>query len=285
MLNVDWSEVNLMSDNKKQGLIGGILSLPNDNPKKTIFVAAALCLVCSILVSTSAVMFKPLQQANKEADIKKNILAVSGLLTEDADITSLFEQFEVKIVDLETGDYSDIDPATYDQRKAAGDPEQNVTLSSEQDIAGIGRRAKLAKIYILKDGDSIKQAVLPIHGYGLWSTLYGFISFEGDFNTIGGLQFYAHAETPGLGGEVDNPRWRKQWQGKKAFNASGDLKIEVIRGHVDFKMADAAHKIDGLSGATLTSVGVSNLVNYWLGDHGFGPYLKKMSALMNTAEK
>ncbi len=285
MLNVDWSEVNLMSDNKKQGLIGGILSLPNDNPKKTIFVAAALCLVCSILVSTSAVMFKPLQQANKEADIKKNILAVSGLLTEDADITSLFEQFEVKIVDLETGDYSDIEPATYDQRKAAGNPEQNVTLSSEQDIASIGRRAKLAKIYILKDGDSIKQAVLPIHGYGLWSTLYGFISFEGDFNTIGGLQFYAHAETPGLGGEVDNPRWRKQWQGKKAFNNSGDLKIEVIRGHVDFKMADAAHKVDGLSGATLTSVGVSNLVNYWLGDHGFGPYLKKMSALMNTAEK
>ena len=285
MLNVDWSEVNLMSDNKKQGLIGGILSLPNDNPKKTIFVATALCLICSILVSTSAVMFKPLQQANKEADIKKNILAVSGLLTEDADITSLFEQFEVKIVDLETGDYSDIEPATYDQRKAAGNPEQNVTLSSEQDIASIGRRAKLAKIYILKDGDSIKQAVLPIHGYGLWSTLYGFISFEGDFNTIGGLQFYAHAETPGLGGEVDNPRWRKQWQGKKAFNASGDLKIEVIRGHVDFKMADAAHKVDGLSGATLTSVGVSNLVNYWLGDHGFGPYLKKMSALMNTAEK
>ena len=285
MSNVDWSEVNLMSDNKKPGLIGGILSLPNDNPKKTIFVAAALCLVCSILVSTSAVMFKPLQQANKEADIKKNILAVSGLLTEEADVTSLFEQFEVKLVDLETGEYSDIDPATYDQRKASGDPEQNVTLSSEQDIASIGRRAKLAKIYLLKDGNKIKQAVLPVHGYGLWSTLYGFISFEGDFNTIGGLQFYAHAETPGLGGEVDNPRWRKQWQGKKAFNDNGDLKIEVIRGHVDFKMADAVHKVDGLSGATLTSTGVSNLVNYWLGDHGFGPYLKKMSALMNTAEK
>lgn len=278
MFNVDWSEVNPMTDNKKQGLISGILSLPNDNPKKTIFVAAALCLVCSILVSTSAVMFKPLQKANKEADIKKNILAVSGLLTEDADVNSLFEQFEVKIVDLGTGDYSDIDPAMYDQQKAAGDPAQSIALTAEQDIASIGRRAKLAKIYILKGGDNIKQAVLPIHGYGLWSTLYGFISFKGDFNTVGGLQFYAHAETPGLGGEVDNPKWRKQWQGKKAFNNNGDLKIEVIRGHVDFKMADAEHKVDGLSGATLTSVGVSNLVNYWLGDHGFGPYLKKMSA-------
>ncbi len=275
----------MTENNKKLGFFGKILSLPNDDPKKTIVVAVLLCLVCSILVSTSAVIFKPLQLANKEADIKKNILGVTGLLTEGADVNTIFEQFEVKIVDLETGLYSDIDPATFDQYKAAGDPNQSVELSAEQDIAGIGRRAKLAKIFLLKEGDKTTQVVLPIHGYGLWSTLYGFISFEGDFNTIGGLQFYAHAETPGLGGEVDNPKWRKLWQGKKAFNDQGELKIRVVRGHVDFKVADAQHKVDGLSGATLTSTGVSNLVNYWLGDHGFGPYLKNMSALMNAAEK
>lgn len=268
----------MTENNKNQGFLGNILSLPNDNPKKTIIVAALLCLVCSILVSTSAVIFKPQQQANKAADIKKNILAVTGLLTEDADVNTLFEQFEIKVVDLATGDYADIDPATYDQRKAAGDPTQSVELSADQDIAGIGRRAKLATIYLLKDGDKTKQIVLPIHGYGLWSTLYGFISFENDFNTIGGLQFYAHAETPGLGGEVDNPKWRKQWQGKKAFNDKGELKIEVIRGHVNFKAAGSEHQVDGLSGATLTSRGVSNLVNYWLGENGFGPYLNKMRA-------
>ncbi|RKZ97869.1 MAG: Na(+)-translocating NADH-quinone reductase subunit C [Gammaproteobacteria bacterium] len=268
----------MTENNKNQGFLGNLLSLPNDNPKKTIIVAALLCLVCSILVSTSAVIFKPQQQANKAADIKKNILAVTGLLTEDADVDTLFEQFEIKVVDLATGDYADIDPATYDQRKAAADPTQSIELPADQDIAGIGRRAKFATVYLLKDGDKAKQIVLPIHGYGLWSTLYGFISFEADFNTVGGLQFYAHAETPGLGGEVDNPKWRKQWQGKKAFNDKGELKIEVIRGHVDFKVAGAEHQIDGLSGATLTSRGVSNLVNYWLGKHGFGPYLKKMRA-------
>ncbi|NOQ94752.1 MAG: Na(+)-translocating NADH-quinone reductase subunit C [Methylophaga sp.] len=270
-----------MTENtKKQGFVGKILSLPNDNPTKTIIVAVLLCLVCSILVSTSAVIFKPLQVANKEADIKKNILGVTGLLSDDVDVNTLFEQFEVKIVDLETGQYSDIDSATYDQYKAAGDPEQSVKLSAEQDIAGIGRRAKLAKVFLLKEGDKTTQVVLPIHGYGLWSTLYGFISFEGDFNTIGGLQFYAHAETPGLGGEVDNPKWRQLWQGKKAFNDQGELKIEVVRGYVDFKVAGAEHKVDGLSGATLTSTGVSNLVKYWLGEHGFGPYLKNMNAEM-----
>jgi len=271
-----------MTENtKKPGFVGNILSLPNDDPKKTIIVATLLCLVCSILVSISAVMFKPLQTANKQEDIKKNILAVTGLLSENTDVNTLFEQFEVKIVNLETGQYSDIDHAAYDQYKAAGDPDQSVILTAEQDIASIGRRAKLAKVYLLQDGGKTSQVVLPIHGYGLWSTLYGFVSFEGDFNTIGGLQFYAHAETPGLGGEVDNPKWRKLWKGKKAFNDQGELKIEVVRGFVDFKVAGAEHQVDGLSGATLTSVGVSNLVRYWLGDHGFGPYLKNM----NEAEK
>jgi len=105
---------------------------------------------------------------------------------------------------------------------------------------------------------------------------------DADFNTIGDLRFYQHAETPGLGGEVDNPKWRKQWQGKKAFNDQGELKIEVIRGFVDYKVAGSEHKVDGLSGATLTSRGVSNLVKYWLGDHAFGPYLKNMRSEMGN---
>lgn len=266
-----------MADTKQnQGFFGKLLNLPNDSPKKTIIVAGLLCLVCSILVSTSAVVLKPLQSSNKEADIKKNILAVTGLLAENSDINSLFKQFEVKVVDLETGDYATIDAADYDQRKAAKDPAESIKLSSEQDIAKIGRRAKLASVYLLKEGDVIKQVVLPVHGYGLWSTLYGFISLEGDINTIGGLRFYQQGETPGLGGEVDNPKWRDQWHGKKVFDENGVLKIKVIHGHVDYKMAGAEYQVDGISGATLTSRGVSNLVNYWLGDDAFGPYLKKM---------
>jgi Na+-transporting NADH:ubiquinone oxidoreductase subunit C len=263
--------------NNNKGIIGSILSLPNDDPKKTIIIAFLLCLACSILVSTSAVMFKPLQVANKQEDIKKNILAVTGLLNDSSDVNSLFKQFDVQVINLATGELADIAPDTYDQKKAAADPKQSVALTAEQDIANIGRIAKLAKVYILKEDGKVKQVVLPIHGYGLWSTLYGFISLDSDLNTIGGLQFYSHAETPGLGGEVDNPKWRKKWRGKKVFDDQGDLKIEVIRGHVDSGMAGAEYKVDGLSGATLTSRGVSNLVKFWLGKDGFGPYLKKMS--------
>lgn len=263
---------------EKKGLLGGFLSLPNDNPKKTLFVAVMLCLVCSILVSTAAVSLKPLQTSNKKTDIKQNILAVTGLSAQDGNVDELFSQFDVRLVDLDSGQYAetDIDPVSYDQRKASADPQMSVKLTSDQNIAGIGSRAKLAPVYLLTEGDTVKQVVIPVHGYGLWSTLYGFLSLDGDFNTINGLRFYEHAETPGLGGEVDNPKWRAQWEGKKVFDDNGNVKVRVIRGHVGAETADAEHKVDGLSGATLTSNGVTNLLQYWLGDHGFGPYLKNM---------
>ena len=263
---------------EKKGLLGSLMSLPNDNPKKTLFVAILLCLVCSILVSTAAVTLKPLQISNKKDDIKRNILAVTGLNNQEGTVDELFSQFEVRLVDIATGQYADtdIDPVSYDQRKASADPQMSVNISGKQDIAGIGSRAKMAPVYLLTEGDTIKQVVLPVHGYGLWSTLYGFLALDGDFNTINGLRFYDHAETPGLGGEVDNPKWRAQWEGKQVFDDNGDVEIRVIRGYVSPDTTDAEHKVDGLSGATLTSNGVTNLLQYWLGDHGFGPYLKNM---------
>lgn len=269
--------------NTSKGFLGKLLSLPNDNPQKTLFIAVMLCLVCSVLVSTAAVSLKPFQQSNQKNDIRKNILAVSGIETAGQDIDTLFEQFDVKLVDLSQGQYSeDADPASYDQKKASGDPAMSQALSGAQDIASIGRRANLAPVYLLREGDAVKQVVLPVHGYGLWSTLYGFISLDADFNTIQGLRFYAHAETPGLGGEVDNPKWRAQWKGKKVFDENGNVKIQVIRGFVGSNTSNPEYKVDGLSGATLTSNGVTNLVQFWMGQDGFGPYLKNMQSTMGN---
>lgn len=264
--------------NVKKGWFGSTMSLPNDDPRKTLLIAVLLCLACSILVSTAAVALKPLQQANKENDIKRNILAVTGLNQHDGTLDELFARFEVQLVDLDTGEYADtdIEPTSFDQRRAASDPATSMRLSSAQDIAGIGSRSNLAPVFILRDGNEIDQVVLPVHGYGLWSTMYGFLSLEGDLKTIRGLQFYEHGETPGLGGEIDNPRWRAQWQGKKIYDDNDQLNIRVVRGFVDADSPHAQHQVDGLSGATLTAQGVSNLVNFWLGDFGFGPYLQRM---------
>ena len=266
---------------QKQGFFGSIMSLPNDNPKKTVFIAIILCLVCSILVSTAAVQLRSKQIANKKNDIRENILTVTGLANNASpkEVADLFKRFEVKLVDLKTGNYvtdSDLNPVTYDQRQAAQNPKMSIKVPSDEDIAKIVRRANIAKVYLLMKDGKIQQVVLPVHGYGLWSTMYGFMALDSDFNTIQGLKFYEQGETPGLGGEVDNPKWRAQWKGKKVFDQDGKVKISVVRGPVDEKSASAKYKIDAISGATLTSRGVSNLVHYWMGPHGFGPYLTQM---------
>ncbi len=92
-------------------------------------------------------------------------------------------------------------------------------------------------------------------------------------NTVKGLGFYEHGETPGLGGEVDNPKWKEIWEGKKAYTSSGEVGLTVIKGTAP---PDSDYKIDGLSGATLTSKGVDNLVHFWLGEQGYKTFLTKL---------
>lgn len=268
------------------------MSSSNDTIKKTVLVAALLCIVCSIVVSTAAVMLKPMQVKNKALDKQRNILAAAGMLEPGKSVAELFKRIEVRIVDIKTGDYlteataeSEWEkqiarsPESYDQRRAAKTPGRNFRLSASEDIAGIKRQAEYAVVYFAKDEQgNVQSIILPVHGYGLWSTLYGFLALETDARTVVGLGFYEHAETPGLGGEVDNPAWKSLWEGKEVFDEQMNVAIEVIKGNVEPGSPNAEHRVDGLAGATLTSRGVSNLINYWLGEGGFGPFLTRIRA-------
>jgi len=254
----------------------GILNLPNDNIVKTIVVATMLCLVCSIIVSSAAIVLKPKQVANKLLDKKSNILTVAGISGEGS-IDELFQQIETRVVDMATGEYtSEVDAETFDQRKASKDPVYRIDLSSGQDIAGIGGRSKFANVYLVNKDNAIDKIILPVKGYGLWSTMYGFIALESDAKTVSGITFYEHGETPGLGGEIENKKWQTSWQGKQLVNADGDIALKLIKGLVSEATPDAEYKIDGLAGATLTSNGVTNLVQFWMGENGFGPYLERV---------
>jgi Na+-transporting NADH:ubiquinone oxidoreductase subunit C len=254
---------------------------------KTITVAFLLCIVCSIVVAGSVVLLKPIQEKNKALNLKANILAAAGLLVEGASASQIEEAFSAikpQLVDLDTGEY--VEPSAvgkqtaleYDQRKAAKDPQLSKVISKDLDKASIKRRVNVAKVYLVEEAGKTKTIILPVSGYGLWSTLHGFLALEGDANTVVGLGFYEHAETPGLGGEVDNPRWKAIWPGKKVYDlaAGGEPKLGLIKGAVDKSRADVDYVVDGLSGATLTSNGVTNLIQYWTGDQGFKKYLNRL---------
>lgn len=270
------------------------LELPNDSFKKTLVVALALCLVGAILVSGSAVALKPLQQVNKSKDERVNILDVAGLLEPGIDVDKAFGDIETKIIDLATGDYDEtIDPKTFDQWKAAKDPVLGEAIPPDKDKANIKRRPKYAKVYLVKQDGRVKSVILPVNGYGLWSTMYGFIALESDGQTVVGLNLYDQAETPGLGGEVVNPKWKALWHGKKVYNFGGkamhesnlsekgqsieigEVALGLVKGSVDPTKPGAEYQVDALAGATLTSRGVSNLVQYWMGQEGYGIYLAK----------
>jgi Na+-transporting NADH:ubiquinone oxidoreductase subunit C len=254
------------------------MSAKNDSVLKTFTVALLVCLVCAVVVATAAVMLRPIQEVNKLLDKQINILMAAGLYTKGMDVQQAFETIDRRFVDLRSGQYVDM-PESYEQRRAAKDPAASVRLDSKVDIASIRNQAKVAEVYLARDENGeLSKIILPIHGYGLWSTLYGFLALEPDVNTIAGLGFYEHAETPGLGGEVDNPRWKGLWPGKSLFNEDGELAISVVKGTVDSGAADAQYKVDGLAGATLTTVGLNNLVRFWMGENGFGPYLDALNA-------
>ena len=259
----------------RPGLIRRFLDLPTDSVPKTVAVAVTLCLVASMVVSAAAVTLRPTQEANALRNKLVNILQVAGVYDPEADVLDSFEAFETHILEIETGRFTDqFDPATFDDAAAADDPATSVELTD--DPASIGRQARFVTVYVLRDaaGD-VDKVVLPIHGYGLWSTLYGFIAVEENGNDIYGLQFYQHAETPGLGAEVDNPRWRALWNGQRLFDDEGALQITVGR---NAPAAGAEYHIDGLSGATLTTAGVNNLVRFWMGDAGYATFLENVRA-------
>lgn len=252
-----------------------------ESTTRTLLVALAVSLVSSVFVAGAAVSLKPVQIENRLLDKQRSILSIAGLASgkmSAREVKSLFaERIAAKVVDLDTGEYTDkFNPTTFDPLKAARDPKLSEALPGDEDPALIKRRERFTTVYTVEKDGKLESLILPIRGYGLWSTLHGFIAIKSDLNTVVGLGFYQHAETPGLGGEVDNPKWKAQWPGKTLFDESGKPIIQVVKGGVDPSSPAAIHQVDALAGATLTSKGVDHLVQFWLGEQGFGPYLAKL---------
>nr|WP_297347172.1 Na(+)-translocating NADH-quinone reductase subunit C [uncultured Glaciecola sp.] len=256
------------------------MSAKKETLGKTVAVVVAVCLVCSIIVSGAAVGLRELQQTNAALDKQSNILAAAGLLGEaktKKDIATIYDaKVEERFVNLQTGEYvanpAEGETKPYDMYGRVAKAEGTST-KVEGSPAGFSSRANVASVYLIKDDEgSISRIILPVHGSGLWDLMYGFLALDNDGHTIRELIFYQHKETPGLGGEIQNPEWQAKWNGKQLFS-NGDVAIEVNKGD----NRDDQYAVDALSGATLTSNGVENTLQYWASDNGYGNYLKKQS--------
>jgi Na+-transporting NADH:ubiquinone oxidoreductase subunit C len=258
-----------------------VFARPNNDPAKILAVGITLCLICSVLVASASVLLKPVQDRNQALAIRKQIIGVAGFQADNAQqVDALFQQhIEARILNLDSGVFDDsVDPATFDPHAAARNPATSRALEAGEDPAKIKRRPNEAPVYLVRDGENIKTVILPIYGYGLWSTMYGFIALDGNGRTVTGLTFYQHGETPGLGDFIESPAWQAQFPGKLVFDEHGNERLSVVKGGVKPGSPDAKYGVDAVAGATLTSNGVNNLLHYWLGEQGFGPYLSRLQA-------
>ncbi len=253
--------------------------MAKEHPLKPFYSVLVLAFACSALVAAAAVGLEPYQTANKALNQKKNILNAAGLYKPDVGVEEQFSMIETRLVDLASGtfvDNPDMDPFAFDQLDAAMSEDNGRALDADTDIAGLRRQEKYSLVYLVKDGDSFEQVVLPIRGKGLWSTMYAYVAIDADLNTIRGVSFYEHGETPGLGGEVANPRWQQGWQDKALYDQTDQLAISVVKSGTQASPEEQDYQIDGLSGATITTQGVDSMMQFWFGDHGFKPFFEQL---------
>ena len=254
-------------------------ALPNDSPAKAVIMTLLVCVFASVIVAGAAVLLRPEQIANRQLAQERQIVEILQGATVDGQALGELDagDLQTRVVELASGNYADeIDPATFDARKMVRDPEQSVEVPTALDLAQIKRRTNHAVVHLLIRDGRPAIVVLPVRGLGFGSMLYGYIGLTGDTGRVVGLGFYEHAETPGLGAMIDDPAWRQLWVGKKVWAPGGDVGLGVAQGPVVAGTPEAESHVDGITGATWTGQGVTNLLQYWLGEHGFGPYLRNL---------
>ena len=244
------------------------------SPARVLGVAFAVAGVCSVIVSSAALLLRDKQRENILNEQHITVLRAAGEEVDgETNVAERFADFATIMVDLRSGQLlPDQDPTTWDLGRDLLDSDNYDELPPKQDAPKLRWLEKRSRVYFRCEAQGLEVLVLPVRGYGLWGTLYGYLALEGDLRRVRGLEFYAHKETPGLGGEVENPRWKAQWVGREIYDDAGAYSLEVVKG----RARDRKHQIDGLAGATLTTRGVDNLVRFWLGDMGFAPLLERL---------
>jgi len=229
-----------------------------------VLYAVAITVVCGGLLAFAAVSLKDKQDANIALEQKKNILSSVITLKEGDNIDQLYSS-QVKGFVL---DYSG-------NVKEGMKPEQ-VELAKEYKKAPTERLLPVYEFRNQADPSKVEYAVMPVYGYGLWNNIWGFVAVKSDFSTIQGVKFQHAGETPGLGARIDSDEIQERYKGKTIFDNATLTSVAMQKGEGQ-DYGDEPHKVDGMSGATLTGKGVNNMLKDYLSC--YESYLKKNSAV------
>lgn len=228
---------------------------------QTFRFAIIVTFICSLLLASAATFLKPRQLDNEALDIKKNILKAAGLTSADQQLT---RQDIVKL-------YNDnIKEFVIDESGNIVEGKQPLNIDPKEPNG-------LLPLYESFSGDHIDAYIIAISGKGLWSTLYGYLAIEPDGETVKGITFYKHGETPGLGGEIEKKWFTDNFIGKRFINDEGELvSITVVKGKVQnvVKQDQYYHNVDGISGATLTGRGINRFLKQDLME--YDPFFKRI---------
>ena len=263
-----------------------------DSYANVVTVSVVLCLVCSAVVSVAAVSLRPMQKENEKLAKQRNRLIAAGLVDDDASDEEVGEIYDARIR-TQWINLADAEPTVppipgtkaYDFEAAADDGDLSEPIPSQYGVPG--NRPDLVPVYQVlgRDGKTVERVVLPVSGKGLWSTLRAYLALDvnlGEENPrdrfpIAGVTFYEQAETAGLGAEVENPIWQQDWRGRFAFDEEWSPNFEVAKIPAAEGTPAAQYQVDALAGATITSNGVENMINYWLSEDAYGAYLRRLT--------
>jgi len=213
----------------------------NSNTYTVLYAAIMVILVAAVLASVSMAL-KPKQVMNTEIEKKQSILASVKIESTPADAEKIYAE---KIVNQYV--------VNVKGEQVEGDA-FNIDLKKERAKA---HEDMLLPVFECQTSEGLKY-ILPLRGTGLWGPIWGFISVNEDMNTIYGANFDHQGETPGLGAEISTPIFEDPFVGKKIFDESGTL-VSIIVAKVG-QDAPAEHKVDGISGGTITSKGLEKML-------------------------
>lgn len=230
-----------------------------DSVPATLAIATLVALFCSAIVAGTVYVLRPIQQGYELIDRNARILEAAGQLpagsVPDREIIERFRTLEAHVVDLASGEYLPrVDGHTYSHWNPSGEQ----------------TNAAYAPVYLVRSNGVLERLVLPVHGPGMWNTIQGYIALAADLTTVEDLVFYRHGETPGIGDRIEDASWRAAWRGKRIYDDAGRVRIAVT------KQPDPAHGIDLISGASITSDAVGEMVAHWFGDEGYRPFIERL---------